>query len=213
MIVNRYFFTMLSLILASASPRRKEILKSLGIDFSVVCPSFDEKSVKEKNPINLSRILALKKAECVAKSEKVFSALVLAADTLVFSERNVFGKPASVMEAGKMLTELSGSVHSAVTSICCINTVSKKISERSCVSKVYFKTLAKREIDFYLKTNEWKDAAGAYKIQGAASCFIEKIEGSFSGIMGLPLFELYSVLEEQNALCLIPSMRESAGSS
>lgn len=197
---TRFFTFMLSLFLASSSPRRKEILESAGIGFSVISHSFDESSVLEQDPVKLSRLLALKKAESAVCGNKMLSGLILGADTLVFCGDNVYGKPYSVQSAERMLKSHSGNMHCVVSSICCINTVSKEISERTSISRVYFKKLSSEEIRFYLKTNEWHDAAGGYKIQGAASCFIEKIEGSYSGIVGLPLFELYSVLKEQKAL-------------
>lgn len=196
---------MLSLVLASTSPRRKDILKSLGINFYEIPPSFNESLVMdiEKDPVKLSAILALKKAESVVLDKPNLSALVLGADTLVFSETSIFGKPASLFDAKQMLEQHSGRMHKVVSSICCINTVTKKISKRSSISKIYFKKLSVKEIGSYLKTDEWRDAAGGYKIQGKASFFIKKIEGSYSAIVGLPVFELYSVLEEQKALYLL----------
>ena len=197
---------MKELILASASPRRKEILDSLGVLFSVEISNFDESSITEKDPVKRCILTARGKAENLFKTlpqNEGSQKLILAADTLVFAENTafpnekiIFGKPKNEKEAEMMLKNHSGSVHFVVSAICLLDCKIGQISEKHSVSKVFFKKLSDKEISAYLKTEEWKDAAGAYKIQGKASFFIEKIEGSYTGIVGLPVRELYEILNK-----------------
>lgn len=198
---------MKKIILASNSPRRKEILSSLKLDFTVKAPNFDENSVKETEPKELCRKIAegkglsvwnsLKDSICEIR-ENTEDSIILAADTLVFAGDKVFGKPKDELEARNMLERLSGSRHSVITAIFCMDLATKKIAEQQVLSYVYFKAMNSKEIDFYLKTEEWKGVAGAYKIQERAAFFIEKIEGSYSNIVGLPIHELYEVLSAFN---------------
>ncbi len=195
------------IILASNSPRRKEILTSLNLNFSIKSPSFDENSVNDDDKFELCRKIAKGKGLSVfnelqnsgfdlAKSEA--NAVILAADTLVFCEGQKLGKPKDEKQAKTMLELLSGKKHSVVTAIFCMDIVSSKIVEKQAVSSVYFKSMSSKEINFYLKTKEWQGVAGAYKIQERAAFFIEKIEGSYSNIVGLPIFDLYEALAELN---------------
>ncbi|UTC67475.1 MULTISPECIES: Maf family protein [unclassified Treponema] len=200
---------MKELILASASPRRKEILDSLGVLFCVNASNFDESSITEKDPIKKCILTARGKAESLFKVLKQGNdynpqKLILAADTLVFAENTtipnekiIFGKPKNKKEAEMMLKSHSGSVHFVVSAICLLDCETGRISEKQNISKVFFKPLSDEEISAYLKTEEWNDAAGGYKIQGKASFFIEKIEGSYTGIVGLPVRELYELLSEK----------------
>ncbi len=194
---------MKKIILASNSPRRKEILSSLKLDFTVKAPNFDETSINESVPKELCRKIArgkalsvleiLKKPDCEIQ-KNIENSIILAADTLVFSGDKVFGKPKDELEARAMLKSLSGSKHSVVTAICCIDFASENILERQALSYVYFKEMSSGELNFYLSTGEWNGVAGAYKIQDRAAFFIERIEGSYSNIVGLPIHELYEVL-------------------
>lgn len=199
---------MKELILASASPRRKEILGSLGVLFCIKPSNFDESSITEKDPIKKCILTARGKAQDLFKvlqqndgfdSQK----LILAADTLVFTggtafpnKKLIFGKPTNEEEAEMMLKSHSGAVHFAVSAICLLDCETGRITEKHSVSKVFFKKLLDGEISSYIKTGEWKDAVGAYKIQGKASFFIDKIEGSYTGIVGLPIREVYELLTQ-----------------
>ena len=192
---------MYKIILASKSPRRKEILSSLGLKFEVTDSGFDESSVTEKDPIKLCKLIAENKAKKTAEfltrqnlADKEF--LILAADTLIFNEKDIFGKPKNSEEAEKMLRTFSGTYHTVITAIYIIDFAARKTYENHSLSNVFFKKLSDKEISVYLKTMEWQDAAGGYKIQEKAGLFIEKIEGSHSGIIGLPINLLYCMLKE-----------------
>ncbi|UTC78657.1 septum formation protein Maf [Treponema sp. OMZ 799] len=205
---------MKELILASASPGRKEILDSLGVLFCIKTSNFDESSINEKDPVKKCILTARGKAQSLFKVLQQNEGpgtqkLILAADTLIFTENAVapntkiiFGKPKNEKEAEMMLKSHSGSSHFVVSAICLLDCETGLISEKQNISKVFFKPLSDEEISAYIKTKEWKDAAGGYKIQGKASLFIDKIEGSYTGIVGLPVRELYELLFEKGFINL-----------
>ncbi|UTC75542.1 septum formation protein Maf [Treponema sp. OMZ 792] len=203
---------MKELILASASPRRKEILDSLGVLFCIKTSNFDESSINETDPVKKCILTARGKAESLFKTfpqSESPQKLILAADTLIFTENAVapntkiiFGKPKNKTEAEMMLKSHSGRSHFVVSAICLLDCETGLISEKQNISKVFFKPLSDEEISAYIKTKEWKDAAGGYKIQGKASLFIDKIEGSYTGIVGLPVRELYELLSEKGFINL-----------
>ena len=187
------------IILASASPRRQEILTKLQIPFKVMISDFDE---TKPDGIELEKIpeyFASKKVESIVKKIPSNQAIpwVFGADTMVVKGKKAYGKPQDIDEAKKMLKDFSGATHSVITSIALFNGKNNYLSTRTCVSKVTFAELSEEEIDKYLETYEWHGVAGGYRIQGFASCFIKKIEGSYSAIMGLPIFEFYDILKEQ----------------
>ena len=171
------------LILASKSPRRKELLKQIGIPFVVVVSDAEEVSGNSWTPAALVVENAKRKARAVA--EKYTDSPVLGADTVVSSEGKIFGKPKDKDEARKMLTALSGKMHEVTTGLALINR--NEIRTTSVTTKVFFDTMTKADIDAYIATDEPMDKAGAYAIQGIAARFIEKIEGSYSNVVGLPL--------------------------
>ena len=141
--------------------------------------------------------IALRKAEAVLRSPlKINTPWIIAADTLIFSNGTPMGKPADIDDARKMLQSYSNTAHKVITAICCYDEKLQHISTRISSSQVFFKALSEAEINWYLSTGEWQGAAGAYRIQGTAACFITKIEGSYSGIVGLPIYELYDILTE-----------------
>ncbi len=171
------------LILASKSPRRKELLKQIGIPFVVVVSDAEEVSGNSWTPAALVVENAKRKARAVA--EKYPDSPVLGADTVVSSEGKIFGKPKDKDEARKMLTALSGKMHEVTTGLALINR--NEIRTTNVTTKVFFDTMTKADIDAYIATEEPMDKAGAYAIQGKAARFIEKIEGSYSNVVGLPL--------------------------
>lgn len=171
------------LILASKSPRRKELLKQIGIPFVVVVSDAEEVSGNSWTPAALVVENAKRKARAVA--EKYTDSPVLGADTVVSSEGKIFGKPKDKDEARKMLTALSGKMHEVTTGLALINR--NEIRTTSVTTKVFFDTMTKADIDAYIATEEPMDKAGAYALQGKAARFIEKIEGSYSNVVGLPL--------------------------
>ena len=171
------------LILASKSPRRKELLKQIGIPFVVVVSDAEEVSGNSWTPAALVVENAKRKARAVA--EKYPDSPVLGADTVVSLEGKIFGKPKDKDEARKMLTALSGKMHEVTTGLALINR--NEIRTTNVTTKVFFDTMTKADIDAYIATEEPMDKAGAYAIQGKAARFIEKIEGSYSNVVGLPL--------------------------
>jgi septum formation protein len=180
------------IVLASGSPRRQEYFQMLELPFIVVPSLIDESRIKHKNPKKLTRELAIKKVEKVIKTMENPPDWVCGADTVIAKNGKIFGKPQDRKEAAFMLKELSGEQHKVVTSVALYN--GKKIDCRSSVCKVTFASLSKKEIKWYIDSNEWKDAAGAYRIQGLAACFITKINGCPSTVTGLPLNEFYDML-------------------
>ena len=191
------------LILASKSPRRKELLKQIGIPFVVVVSDAEEVSGNSWTPAALVVENAKRKARAVA--EKYTDSPVLGADTVVSSEGKIFGKPKDKDEARKMLTALSGKMHEVTTGLALINR--NEIRTTNVTTKVFFDTMTKADIDAYIATEEPMDKAGAYAIQGKAARFIEKIEGSYSNVVGLPLNALIQLGKGLNLFPLAVSRR------
>lgn len=178
------------LYLASQSPRRAELLSQVGIEYTVVSSSYEEANHGFDNPIEMVKAQALGKARCAeGVSEGGF---VLGADTIVILDGMTLGKPLDEAEARQMLTKLSGRVHSVVTGVALL------IKDKEIVfhneTKVYFKTLAPFEIDSYIASGEPMDKAGAYGIQGKGALWVEKIEGSYTNVVGLPVEHVYDEL-------------------
>lgn len=184
---------MSKLILASGSPRRKEILMSFGFEFTIRKVDFDER-VPEAFPANeVAEFLALKKNAVVPRESK--HEVILTADTVVILNNEVLGKPANQAEAKEMLTILSDSSHDVITGVCISNEVRKK--SFSSLTKVIFHPLTSHEIDYYIDTFQPYDKAGAYGIQEwIGHVAIESIEGSFYNVMGMPSNEVYRVLTD-----------------
>nr|WP_314992748.1 Maf family protein [uncultured Treponema sp.] len=185
------------IILASKSPQRQDILRRLNIPFVCIPSETDETFDPSLPPEKAVEQIALRKAEAVLRSPlKINTPWIIAADTLIFSHGTPMGKPADVEQARSMLQSYSGAPHKVITAICCYDEKLHRLSTRISSSNVCFKALSDAEIEWYLSTGEWQGAAGAYRIQGIAACFITKIEGSYSGIVGLPISELYDILKE-----------------
>ena len=168
---------MKTIILASGSPRRKELLEKIGLKFKVVKGDYQEDMDSHKTPEDLVTFLSFEKARAVAKTHK--NSLVIGADTIVVCNGKVLGKPKNQEDAKGMLKTLSGKMHSVITGFTVIDTDTNKTISKSVETKVYFKKLDPEEIDAYVKTGEPMDKAGAYAIQGVGSAFIEKIEGDY----------------------------------
>lgn len=184
----------LPLILASGSPRRKEILDLMGLSYTVDVSDADESYTG--SPEEMVLALSGRKAQAVAKKHD--AAIVLAADTLVFGE-GVLGKPTSVDKAKEMLAALSDNWHSVYTGLTLINTKSGKIIQRADRTRVHFVKLSEEDIEAYIAVGESMDKAGGYAIQGMAGMFIDRIEGSHSNVIGLPMAMLRDMLIEMNA--------------
>ena len=187
------------LFLASQSPRRRQLLDQIGLQYSVLNVDVVEQVQPGETARDYVQRVANDKARAGWKQvAAVPSALVLAADTEVVLDSEVFGKPASVDAAARMLRRLSGRVHQVLSAVSLLGAS----AERSdvCCTHVRFRTLSESLLADYLASGEWADKAGAYAIQGRAAAFIERIEGSYSGVMGLPLFETAALLRDWPAV-------------
>jgi len=183
---------MSKLILASASPRRLELLKSTNIFPDIVEPANIDETIKkkEKSKFYLKRI-CFEKALSVQKKYK--QDIILSADTIVTTNQKIFGKPSGKEDAIKTLKYLSGRNHNVSTGVCVLYKNKRKI--KIIDTKIKFKKLHNDEIDQYIKTNEWTDKAGSYAIQGYAERFVVKLNGSYSNVVGLPLYETVNLLK------------------
>lgn len=172
------------MILASASPRRKEILENFGFSFKTIVKNIDETSDKAKAE---EKILEIAEKKARAAAIDFPDENVIGADTVVVVDGKILGKPKDEKEAFSMLKSLSGRSHEVITAFSFIN-INKNISYSDYeITKVYFKNLTDDEINWYINTKEPMDKAGAYGIQGKGAFFVEKIEGDFFSVMGFPL--------------------------
>ncbi|MET0013595.1 MAG: nucleoside triphosphate pyrophosphatase [Sedimenticola sp.] len=182
-----------TLYLASVSPRRRELLEQIGVDHTVVRVEIDEMPRQGESPAEYVIRLALEKARTGRASLDDNSAVVLAADTAVVLDGEIMGKPKDREMAAGMLRRLSGHTHKVLTGIALIGSAERS---RLNVNRVSFRTLQESEIDAYWKSGEPRDKAGSYGIQGLGALFISHLEGSFSGVMGLPLYETAELLAD-----------------
>jgi septum formation protein len=186
------------LVLASGSPRRLALLNQIGIEPDRLLPTdIDEAPEPRELPRSLARRLARTKAEVARRAAqrdpKMQSAFVLAADTVVCVGRRVLPKPALSDEAAACLRMLSGRAHRVYTALCLI-TPSGKARVKLIETRVRFKRLSREDIETYLASGEWEGKAGGYAIQGRAGAFVVKIVGSYSNVVGLPLYETMTML-------------------
>jgi len=182
------------IILASASPRRRELLEKLGIKFEVDASNNVEEMRSGLGPHELAKAISLEKARAVAR--KYRDAVIIAADTFIIADGKLMGKPGSEEEARKMLGALAGRHHSVITGYTLMDTRDGKILSRAVETRVHIKRLTPREIDAYVRSKEPLDKAGAYAIQGLGSVIVEKIEGDFFNVVGLPVSALAESLKE-----------------
>ena len=187
------------IILASSSPRRQEILKLLNIPYQVKVSNFDEDYPDNLPLEQVPEFLANRKVETVARTYPAGHEIpwILGADTMVLLNGKLYGKPADNQEAIKFLEEFQGKTHQVITGIALFNGDLMYASSRTSITHVTFAPMTKEEIEWYVDTGDWHGAAGGYRIQGLASCFIKKIEGINSNVVGLPIFDLYDMLKEQ----------------
>jgi septum formation protein len=185
------------LVLASASPRRRELLAQAGFAFSVRPAHIPEEPRANENPIAYVTRLAREKAEAVfqeiSSQESAPPQVVLGADTTVTLDNHILGKPADVPDAARMLHLLSGRTHLVITGVAVVTAQSTEVAAE--VTAVRFLTLSDREIEDYIATGEPMDKAGAYAIQGRAARWIPRIEGCYFNVVGLPLALVASILE------------------
>ncbi len=188
------------LYLASQSPRRKQLLEQLGVAFELLHVGVPEVRAAGETPEDYVNRVARAKAMAGLDSIRARdpNALVLGADTEVVLDDRVFGKPRDIEDAMEMLRALSGRTHRVISVVWCVASGRKEASARS-ISEVRFAILSNREVENYVVTGEPSGKAGAYAIQGRGAAFVEHLSGSYSGVMGLPLFETAQLLRQFGA--------------
>lgn len=174
---------MKKIILASASPRRRELLETAGVEFEICVSDADESIPEGTKPVDAAEMTAAKKALAVAESHK--DDIVIGADTIVVADGKILGKPRDKADAEAMLAMLSGDEHEVITGVCLV--CGNEINSFAQISKVKFYDLTAEEIRAYVATNEPMDKAGSYGIQGKGCTLVEKIEGDYFNIVGLPV--------------------------
>ncbi|PTW02736.1 septum formation protein [Halanaerobium saccharolyticum] len=186
----------LKLVLASASPRREEILTQLNLKFTIVPSKIDESAFDHSDPVELVKVLAEKKASSVSKL--VEDALIIAADTVVVHNDQILGKPGNKFEARKMLKQLSSDKHQVITGVAVLNSRTGESYLDYNITEVKMTALSESEIENYVETGEPLDKAGAYAIQGFGGLFVEEIKGSYYSVMGLPIHQLADLMDKFN---------------
>ncbi len=187
-----------TLVLASASPRRLMLLSQVGIEPDALRPSsIDESARRGEMPRAYAARIARAKAETardqISNDKEIASAYVLAADTVVAVGRRILMKPSNIEEAANCLQLLSGRAHRVLTSVCLI-TPDDRVKAKIVDTRVRLKHLTREEIEAYIASREWRGKAGGYAIQGLAGCFVQKIVGSYTSVVGLPLTEVVTML-------------------
>lgn len=189
----------MKIILASGSPRRREILSALGMEFEISVPDVDESS-DVKHPAELVKQLSLRKAQAVrdmliSRGEDTSDTLIIASDTVVWCRDEILGKPCDRADAARMIKMLSGREHSVFSGVALC------LGNRSCAdferTKVHFADVDESSIERYLDSCKYLDKAGAYAIQEAAALFIRGIEGDYLNVVGLPVRRLYELMRDE----------------
>ena len=176
-------------ILASRSPRRKEILENIGLSFTIQTNSTEEISTKKTPEQICEEIACIKSEGIITKVDEI----AISADTIVVLDDEVLGKPGNIEQAEVFLRRLSGRSHQVMTAVA-LRTSDRLVSSYAS-TKVFFRELDEKDIDFYLKSKEWTDKAGGYGIQGNAGLFVDRIEGCYFNVVGFPLSLFYSLTE------------------
>ena len=179
-------------ILASGSPRRRELLRQLGFSFTVIPSRLEETNQRGMEPRGHATYYAKEKAKEVA--QRYPEQWVLAADTIVVVAEEILGKPVNVTEATAMLSRLSGRSHHVITGVCLLHTQCGVEESQAVETEVFMRRLDTADIEGYIATGEPMDKAGAYGIQGIGGCLVQRIEGSYSNVVGLPLCETVELL-------------------
>lgn len=183
------------IVLASGSPRRKELLSSLGLNFKIIKSDYDENIENKEFSNELIIHLAEEKVKDVAIKVKKPS-IIIGADTVVIIDNQILGKPVDEADAFNMLKKLSGRTHKVVTAISIFDNSINKIYSEAVTSEVTFKNLSDKEIKNYIKTGEPMDKAGSYGIQAYGALFVKSINGCYFNIVGLSIFKLSEMLKE-----------------
>ncbi len=188
------------LILASASPRRRELLERMGWDFKTIPSGIDEEFLEGESPRR--HVLRLSREKTVIVSRENPDAWVLGADTEVIIDDEVLGKPETPEEARAMLKKLSGRMHRVITGFSIAKESTGVNIDNIIESQVFFKEISDDEMEWYIKTGEPYDKAGGYAVQGRGAVFVKEIRGSYTNVIGLPLCEVVSALKSVGAVSL-----------
>ncbi len=188
------------IILASKSPRRRQLLEQFGLQIKIVPSKIDEKQIPETEPSKYVQLLATAKARYVA--EAIPNAWIIGADTIVVLENHILGKPLGPAQARSMLQKLSGNTHTVFTAIAVGCKNRQDWTVKVVATQVTFKTLSRPEIQWYVSTGEPFDKAGGYGIQGMGAFMVRSISGSYSNVVGLPLCETIEILIAKEAIML-----------
>jgi len=186
----------MEIILASQSPRRRELLTLMGLDFTVITSDVEENPPKDASVAEVVSALALQKAEAVAKNHP--DACVIGADTVVYLEGNILGKPHTPENARKYLSRMQGKQHTVYTGVAVI--ANGKADVRVDTTDVTFAPMTDEEIEWYVSTGEPLDKAGAYGVQGPGGIFVKHIKGNYFNVIGMPLPLLYRMLLDAGVL-------------
>lgn len=175
----------MQIVLASSSPRRRELLTRLGVEFEVIASQFDESLVESDDPVELAEELAIQKAGVVSKSYP--EAYVLGADTVVWHNHTTLGKPTNEAEASQMLATMAGSSHEVITAVAILRSLDQQFVVSHSRSKVVFRPVSEAERASHVTSGIWKDKAGGYALQEDPLKIVTMVEGSRSGVVGLPV--------------------------
>lgn len=191
-------------ILASGSPRRKEILENISLEFEIMADESDEIMIEGEKPYDTVKRLAMQKAKNIAsRVETGENTIVIGADTVVSIDEKILGKPKDEREAKDMLLTLSGRINTVYTGLAVLETQSGKAVSEFVSTGVKFRSLSEKEIENYIKSGEPMDKAGAYGIQKIGGLFVESINGDYFNVVGLPLCRLGEILSEEFVINLI----------
>lgn len=190
-------------ILASRSPRRIELLKNIGLDPKVIPADIDESQIKTDDPAEMVKRLSMLKALHVAKSWAGRDCLCIGADTCVYLDGEILGKPADPEDAARMLRMLSGKTHQVYTGYTAVRTTTMEAVAAAEMTGVTFRSLTEEEIAAYVKSGEPMDKAGAYGIQELGSLFIKGVEGDYFNVVGLPVCALGQMIEREFGIKLL----------
>jgi septum formation protein len=188
-----------SIILASASPRRSELLKQVGFEFEIIPSQADEREIAGESPEEHVIRLSLDKAREVSTRDDIDGRWVIGSDTIVLRDTEILGKPADKEDAARMLRSLSGRTHQVLSGYAILDRGTGENRTAAVTTRVTFRSLTDAEITGYIATGEPTDKAGSYAIQGLGAFMVSRIEGSYSNVVGLPLCEVVQALETLGA--------------
>ena len=187
------------LILASQSPRRREMFDRLGLDYKAMTSDADETITESLSPAEYVKTLALRKAKALSSAVSKDD-YVIAADTVVALDGEIYGKPIDYADAFRMIASFSGKTHEVYTAFAIVR--GERVYAEAVATAVTFRTLSDHEIDYYIQKEAPYDKAGAYGIQELAGIFVEKIEGNFDNVVGLPLCQLEVAMKQEFGVSL-----------